>query len=124
VVVDAGAGHRAQVRIKVPDNPEPSGRSAAAAVNPDSMAPQGTHDSESETISEGPARTEFTRFHWLKLGIGLGLIGGPGLALWLTRRRYRTALRPHTPSPESSTNPVCGCETASVRFSHCGKSRL
>src|SRR5262249_7881431 len=66
VVVDAGMGHLARVKVVVP---------ATSAEG---------------TLSTGPGREEFTRAPWLKVGIGLGAIGLFCLALWLARRRPRT----------------------------------
>jgi hypothetical protein len=62
VRVDAGAGHRAKKAINVPA-PEPSDEPPPAV-----------------TISTGPSRAEFTRFPWLKVLIGVVVLGGVGAA--------------------------------------------
>jgi nickel transport protein len=56
VHLDAGAGHRARADLVVPAQNE--------SATPD------------ETISEGPTRAEFTSAPWLKVAIGLIVIGG------------------------------------------------
>ncbi len=69
VVVDAGAGHRCTQKITVRADP-----SAAAAP----------------VVSDGPPREEFTRFPWLNLVLGIGLIGLVGLAVFGLFRRTKT----------------------------------
>jgi nickel transport protein len=73
VVVDAGAGHRKVLRISIPAGEGPNattpGENAAVAI----------------TVSDEPSRAEFTSFQWLKIGIGLAVIGGIGLAFWISR---------------------------------------
>jgi hypothetical protein len=64
VVVDAGAGHRAAVKVPIPEG---AGGSAAGGTP--------------VVVSEGPSREEFTRFPWAKVGWGLAAIGLLGLAL-------------------------------------------
>jgi nickel transport protein len=65
VVVDAGAGHRVEVKLTVPG--------AAPAAVP-------------QTISTGPTREEFTSFPWSKVALGLAVIACLGLGWWLARR--------------------------------------
>lgn len=65
VVVDAGSGHRAEVKFRVGERVAPG----------------------SVVVSEGPAREEFTRFPWLNVMLGLGLIGGLVLGWRLIRSR-------------------------------------
>ncbi len=63
VRVDAGAGHRAKKTINVPvpiDEPPTA------------------------TISTGTSRAEFTRFPWLKVLIGVVVLGGVGAAFALS----------------------------------------
>lgn len=60
VRVDAGAGHRAKKAIDIP-------------------APT----TQGDTISEGTTRAEFTRIPWLKVLIGLAVIGSLGGAFLL-----------------------------------------
>ena len=71
VHLDAGAGHRANTNVVI------SSASQGAIVPP-------------ETISEGPPREEFTRTPWLKLAIGLIVIGGLSgaflLASWMKKK--------------------------------------
>jgi hypothetical protein len=59
VVVDAGAGHRKEKSIEVPARPDES-------IAPKDEAP----------IGDGPKRDELTRIPWLKIAIGLVIIGG------------------------------------------------
>jgi hypothetical protein len=64
VVVDAGMGHRAHEPITVP-------HSAMASPSPFDPSPS----TESGTIiSDGPNRSQFTRFPYLKVSLGLGAI--------------------------------------------------
>jgi nickel transport protein len=65
VVVDAGAGHRATVKVTVTGDP-PAG------------PPQ--------VVSDGPTREEFTRTPWLKVAIGLAAIAVLAGAFWLSRQ--------------------------------------
>jgi hypothetical protein len=69
VSVNAGAGHRKTVTITIPE-----GSTADAPPQP-------------EVVSEGPTREEFTRTHWLNVGIGLGAIALFSLAFRWARRR-------------------------------------
>lgn len=73
VIVDAGGGHRAEVKVVVPPA---EGLSPAEPTSP-------------VTISKGPARGEFTATPWLKIGIGIGTISVIGFAWWLSRRAAR-----------------------------------
>jgi nickel transport protein len=79
VIVDAGAGHRATVPMTVP----------------------ASEDVTASLLSDGPSRQEFTRFPWLKAGLGLAVIGGFSLALWLSRRVGRPDR--DLPRPDSLT---------------------
>ena len=65
IVVDAGAGHRKEKSIVVPDvlPPGPTG-----------------------PVADGPSRAEFTRFPWLRLAAGLAIIAALA-AGWLVVRR-------------------------------------
>lgn len=83
VVVDAGEGHRTTVRVRVPP-PDQRPRVSSPAGPP--VAPPG-----SEPISEGPSREEFTRFPWQRAVLGVAIIGGAGLALWVLLRGRRAA---------------------------------
>ncbi len=78
VVVDAGEGHRTTVRVTVPP---PDQRPAGPPAERPGAVP----------ISEGPDREEFTRFPWQRGALGVGIIGGAGLALWVLLRRRRAA---------------------------------
>jgi hypothetical protein len=74
VLVDAGAGHRARKPIEVP----------AATTSPKSLtftAPEKT------IISDGPTREDFTRFPYLKVGLGVGGIFLFSLAFLVARRK-------------------------------------
>jgi hypothetical protein len=97
VVVDAGAGHRTQVRITVP--PTGAASVSASVTSPDdcSCCDASPSSSDAATISEGPPRDEFTRFPWLKLGIGLAVIGVLGVAFFVSWR-MRTVRRGAEPT--------------------------
>jgi nickel transport protein len=56
VIVDAGAGHRARTPITVP--------AGQTAPQPDTSPPINA------TLSDNPRRAEFTRFPYLKVGLG------------------------------------------------------
>lgn len=79
VRIDAGAGHRAKKTITVP-----AGKSDATPREIETPV-----SSPGQTISEGPSRDEFTSFPWLKVAIGLSVIGmlcGAYLVASLLRR--------------------------------------
>jgi hypothetical protein len=63
IVVDAGSGHRVHANLEIPAD-------AAAAVGIDT-----------------PSRAEFTRFPWLGVGAGVGLMAILAGVTWLVRRR-------------------------------------
>jgi hypothetical protein len=65
VVVDAGAGHRTQCKLRIPGT---------------------TASPESSRVSDGANREEFTAYPWLKIGIGLAVIGGLALAFLISRK--------------------------------------
>ena len=71
--LDAGAGHRAKTDLTVPIASQDIGTTKPP-----------------ETISEGPPREEFTRTPWLKVAIGLIVIGGLSgaflLASWMKKK--------------------------------------
>jgi nickel transport protein len=89
VVVDAGAGHLARVRLNVPGPAD--GRAAPAATVP----------ADTVRLSEGPTREEFTRFPWPRVGLGVGLIAALGLAGWAVRQRWRRRAAP--PAPDGTS---------------------
>lgn len=72
VMLDAGAAHKAERRIIVRDWSNPPADSA-----------------EQSQIQEGPSRQEFTRFPWLKVGIGVGVIALFSVAFLVSRRKRR-----------------------------------
>jgi len=94
ITVDAGAGHRTTVTITVPGTP-PAGSATADASRQGEQA--------TVKLSEGPGRAEFTRVPWLKVGIGIGAIGGLGLATWGMLRLRRLAARQATGTNSVST---------------------
>lgn len=65
VIVDAGDGHKKTKAMTVP--------SEFSGVR----------------LSDGPSHADFTRVPWLKVVLGLGLIGAAGLALRFTLGRLR-----------------------------------
>lgn len=84
VIVDAGAGHRATLKITVPPR---DSSSEDALLDPSPEA--------APLISDGPTREEFTRFPWGNVVLGLGVIALGGLVLLgLVRRRKGEVERP------------------------------
>ncbi len=73
VVVDAGAGHVTQLSITVP------ARDAMPAV--------------AVSLGDGPKRRDFTRFPWIKVCLGLGIIGAAALTIWAVRLGLRALSR-------------------------------
>lgn len=65
IVIDAGAGHRKTIEIRVPAAGYPAGSSADDYFGPDQPTSQ----------------------RWLKAGIGIGVIGVLALAAWVALRR-------------------------------------
>jgi hypothetical protein len=78
VIVDAGAGHRAERKVIVPARPS---LPAPATRSPEPIA---------ATVSEGPGRAEFTGYPWAKVLIGLVVIGGLSGAFLLVSYLKRT----------------------------------
>jgi len=78
VAVDAGMGHRTTV---------------ALSVSQEQLAAGGAEKSEGVRVGTGPDRERFTRIPWLRVGLGLGVIGAltVGLHLWLRRPKAPTA---------------------------------
>ena len=73
VIVDAGAGHRKEVKITLTANADtPSGTARSNA--------------EPETASDGPGRAAFTAYPWLRLGIGVAILAALGGGFWIARR--------------------------------------
>lgn len=79
VIVDAGGGHRLARRLRVGET-----------------GPQ----TEDTVFEEGDDRDEFTRFPWLKLAIGIGIIAALSIAFLLARRSGR-----HDPRRSLPANP-------------------
>jgi hypothetical protein len=80
VIIDDGTGHRAQVTMTIPAR-----EAASEAPCDDCCCCEETTPTPAITVSEGPGREEFTAFPVLKIGIGVVVIGGVGLAFWLSR---------------------------------------
>lgn len=114
VLVDAGAGHRAQRAFTVPENaastkalaaalgvfdfcraPENAERAMTAALPPvtekkldrSEAPPSGGKKNPSEAVklSEGPGRAETTAYPWVKVAVGVGIIGVVALAFVASR---------------------------------------
>ncbi len=92
VTVDAGAGHRTTLRIKVPERTDAPGPTVTAAsgecdcCTDDSKADAGPAEA---VISDGPSRAVFTRLPWAKVALGLSAITLMGLA-WGGCRRWKS----------------------------------
>lgn len=86
VIVDAGAGHRTKVPLTVP------------LQNTVGRSRDGVHqDLDTETvISEGPDRRRFMESRWVKVGIGVGLIGLLGLLVRSGLRHWKSRIVPPT----------------------------
>src|SRR5260221_312776 len=74
VEVNAGAGHRARHPFNMPD---PAGHSKAAE-SPSTPDKPATPPAKGVTISEGSSKEESTSTPWLKIAIGLTVIGACG----------------------------------------------
>jgi hypothetical protein len=111
VTVDAGAGHRTQQDFIVPkgaparanpEGPASEGEAAERAAPVKKTAPSAALSATtgpreiriealpSEALTEGPSRAERTAYPWLKVGIGVGIIGLVALA-FVASRVFRTA---------------------------------
>jgi hypothetical protein len=86
VVVDAGGGHRESSAITI-------------GIDTDVLAP------EPAPVSGRSHRERFTAFPWLKLGLGLAIIAGLGLAAWGVRRLARRAGKPPAQGGASAERP-------------------
>ena len=90
VVIDAGAGHRTEIAVTIP-----AGDAAASSADDDCCCCEEPSSSSSPspslTVSDGPDRATFTGYLWLKLGIGLAVIGGLAAAFVISRRLGHTA---------------------------------
>ena len=91
VTVDAGGGHRTSIVLTIP---EQASTSLAGTATPSQPSPPPL--SEAPIVSSGPSRQEFTRFPWLRLGMGLVVLAAlAGLARWwLTVRATPSADKP------------------------------
>jgi hypothetical protein len=89
VVVNAGAGHLADRAMTIPTSGE-----GAAVDSPAPECPACCCEPTEAVVSEGPTRSEFTRFPWLKAGIGVGFLGTIGLGFWLARGRGKMPVDP------------------------------
>lgn len=100
--VNAGGGHLTRVKFTVKES---AGTSAPPnGVEPSPGAPDSGDTVENsepardmEVVSTGPSRAEFTQTPWLKLGIGLGVIGALAAAMFVATRLNRPARHPATP---------------------------
>jgi hypothetical protein len=88
VIVDAGMGHRTQIAITVPG--------AEAAAQHFTREAQ-----EREQTISASTRREFTRFPYLKVGLGLGSIFLFSVAFLVARKKVRSRL------PASGEPPPC-----------------
>jgi hypothetical protein len=86
VVIDAGAGHRKELRITVAEKTAAADSEGAACC----CCEEGTPPRQ--VVSDGPTRAEFTRFPWLKAVMGCSILGMVGLGFWISRQRGRAGL--------------------------------
>lgn len=75
VVVDAGAGHRAETLMSI-----------------------GDVTGDTQLVSTGPTEEEFLRTKWLQIGLGLGAILLFCLVLWGVQRFRKKPAAPEAPS--------------------------
>lgn len=98
IIVDAGAGHRTQLKITISSSGETPSLSASGSKNEececcaDPASPAAGGSQDSITVSDGPRRDQFTGSHWLQISIGLLAIGGLSAAVWITRRMMSRAV--------------------------------
>jgi hypothetical protein len=85
VIVDAGAGHRAEHKLSIPD--------AVAAASTD------------EPVNLGGARAEHTAFPWLRAALGVGTVAVLAVAFLLARQAARGR---DEPSPAKSAGTPGG----------------
>ncbi|MFL5245970.1 MAG: carboxypeptidase-like regulatory domain-containing protein [Gemmataceae bacterium] len=87
VIVDAGYGHRAEIRIDVPQTKDssPAAHEEGVCCND---ADSGDR-AESVRISEGASRDEITHFPWWRIGCGLTLIAGTSFIYLAVRRAWK-----------------------------------
>lgn len=88
VIVNAGDGHRCNVRFSVPEGQVLPKRNETSLSHSDSEAAWTT---EAVVVSEGPTRQEFTQFPWLSMTAGLALIGVLGMGCHFVLRKFRLA---------------------------------
>ncbi len=89
VIVDAGAGHRTQVKITIHEGEGSASASSSQSKCDDCEcceADKGTPTGSSESISDGPSRDDFTSWPWLRIGIGFTVIAGLGGAFWVSQK--------------------------------------
>jgi hypothetical protein len=79
VTVDAGAGHRTQVRMTVPTE------TAVATMSP---------KPDELLLTAGPTREELSRFPWLRAALGVAAVGGLAVLWWLANRKPAAAPGP------------------------------
>ena len=67
VIVDAGAGHKTKTSL---------------TIQPESKEAKGP-----DVVSSDPSRAEATRYPWLRIGLGLGIVSLVAAAFFLVRQR-------------------------------------
>jgi prepilin-type N-terminal cleavage/methylation domain-containing protein len=111
VVVDAGAGHRARIRLIVPPGSQGASSSSSSTEEKCDCCEEsdGTRADTAMQISEGPTRRNFSAFPWSKIGLGFGILAALGFGSRLVLRRRSLQALQHAvrsiqakePDPES-----------------------
>jgi prepilin-type N-terminal cleavage/methylation domain-containing protein/prepilin-type processing-associated H-X9-DG protein len=107
VIVDAGAGHRTEVKITFPE--EKQAAASASAAPSAEPCPCCTDEAAAASadpvpVGDGPSREEFTRVPLARVSLGVGLIAALAAGAWLARKAARALFVP-SPRPADSTPP-------------------
>lgn len=89
VVVNAGAGHRTEQAVQIP--PRAAAPAPAATVDEPPPAPPAE-----VSVSNGASREEFTRFPWLRVLLGLAILGTFGVLFSFRGQRKKDSELPRS----------------------------